>query len=78
MTVRHYIKGMSYSIGFLTVGAVLVIAAAWRLYAGRACIAQSATQAASTTERTSVFVAVGILIFGALVFIAGGIHVLGR
>jgi hypothetical protein len=69
---------MTYANAFLTTGAILAIVAAWRLYAGRACIFQSATPDPDKPDRPSILVSSGILIFGALVFIAGGIHALVR
>lgn len=65
---------MTYSIGFLAVGALMVIAAAWRLYAGRDCVFQSETLVPGKTDRNSILVSAALLVFGAMVFIAGGLH----
>jgi hypothetical protein len=67
---------MTYSAGFLAVGAMLAAVAAWRLYVARAYLFRPAMIFARKNNPSSLWVSVGLLSFAALVFIAGGMHAL--
>ena len=67
---------MTYSTGFLAIGAVLVIVAAWRLYACRDCVSRRDLRAPARPDAGSVWVSVGLLGLAATVFIAGGLRAL--
>ena len=69
---------MTYSAGFLAVGAMLATVAAWRAYSARAYLFRPAMKFSHRNDPSSLWVSVGLLSFAALVFIFGGMHAFVR